>query len=348
MNQPKQHTEIDSNHWRSYIFDPGIPFEEKAWEVYRFQYSHCGVYRRFCDALNVEPESNADSNAGALVHEIPLLPVEAFKEAEIRSFSANQSHDLVFKSSGTGSMTRSIHYVYEQEIYRRSVLKGFGQFYDLNNIAILAYLPGYSENPDSSLVWMVNELIEHSDSEFSRFLPLEQPLDANLIKHIAHSDRQLLLFGAAFGLLDLLEMDKTPLPPDSLIIETGGMKTHQREISREELHQILSEGFQITKDQIHSEYGMAEMLSQAYQTEGEWFETVPWLRISIRDPKNPMAEVPNQQEGLIGILDLANIYSCSFILTGDKGIRRSDGKFKVLGRWDSQNLRGCNFLIDQE
>jgi len=348
MNQPNHHTAADSSRWRSFIFDPDIPFEEKAWEVYRFQYSHCDVYRRFCDALNVEPEPNADSDANALVQEIPLLPVEAFKEVEIRSFTATQSPDLIFKSSGTGPMTRSKHYVYDQEIYRQSVLKGFEHFYDLNNLAILAYLPGYSDNPDSSLVWMVDQLIKQSGSELSRFLSLEKPLGRDLIEHIAHSDRQLLLFGAAFGLLDLLEMEKTPLPAESLIIETGGMKTHRREISKAQLHQTISEGFQIPKENVHSEYGMAEMLSQAYQTEGEWFEPVPWLKISIRNPENPMAEVSDQQEGLIGILDLANIYSCSFILTGDKGIHRADGKFKVLGRWDNQNLRGCNFLIDQE
>lgn len=324
------------------IFDSATLFEEKALEVFRFQYDHCDVYRRFCDALNARP-GDVDS-----VQSIPLLPVEAFKEAEIRSFSPDVKPDLVFRSSGTGSMKRSRHFVYDKELYRQSVLRGFEQHYELNKLAVLAYLPGYSANPDSSLVWMVNELIKQSDTKLSRFLSLEQPLDKSLIQHISESDRRLLLFGAAFGLIDLLEMDTIALPANSLIIETGGMKTHRREMTREDLHCTLSEGFRVDPNQIHSEYGMAEMLSQAYQTDGQWFEPVPWLDITIRNPKNPFETVPDEQEGLIGIMDLANVYSCSFILTGDKGIRTSDGRFNVLGRWNRKNLRGCNFLIESE
>ena len=334
------------NRWRSYIFDPAIPFEEKALEVFRFQYDHCAVYRRFCDALTKSPD------LVEAVQSIPLLPIKAFKEAEVQSFPTDESPDLVFKSSGTGSMSRSRsrHVVFDQEIYRQSILKGFEQHYDLSQLAILAYLPGYSDNSDSSLIWMVNELIRETNTKLSRFLPLQQPLDRQLIDKIAASDRRLMLFGAAFGLLDLLDMEssKTYLTPDSLIIETGGMKTHRREMTRKELHHTLSDAFNTAPEQIHSEYGMAEMLSQAYQTGGEWFEPVPWLDISVRDPKDPFANVPDNQEGLIGILDLANIYSCSFLLTGDRGIKTSDGTFNVLGRWNRNNMRGCNFLIDTD
>ena len=343
MNNSK-HATPKLNRWSSYIFDPAIPFEEKALEVFRFQYKHCAVYRRFCDALSKSPDRVE------AVQSIPLLPIKAFKEAEVQSFPSDESPDLVFKSSGTRSMSRSKHVVYDQEIYRRSILKGFEQHYDLSQLAMLAYLPGYSDNPDSSLIWMVNELIRETNTELSRFLPFQQPLDLELIDKIAASNRQLMLFGAAFGLLDLLEMEssKLYLPPDSLIIETGGMKTHRREMTRDELHNTLSDGFGISHGQIHSEYGMAEMLSQAYQTGGEWFEPVHWLDISVRDPKDPSAKVTDSQDGLIGILDLANIYSCSFLLTGDRGVQTSDGKFNVLGRWNRKNMRGCNFLIDTD
>jgi hypothetical protein len=126
------------------------------------------------------------------------------------------------------------------------------------------------------------------------------------------------------------------------------MKTHRREITKKELHQKLAEGFGLPKAQVHSEYGMAELLSQAYSLEEEWFECVPWMKVSIRNPKNPMKEVPKGEEGLIGVMDLANLYSCSFILTGDKGVQREDSKFQILGRWNPENLRGCNFLIDSD
>ena len=157
-----------------------------------------------------------------------------------------------------------------------------------------------------------------------------------------------MLFGAAFGLMDMLEIDPIQLPEDSVILETGGMKTHRREITKELLHQQLADGFGIPASQIHSEYGMTELLSQTYAKGSLWFECVPWMEVSIRDPKDPMQEAEHEEEGVIGVIDLANLYSCSFILTGDKGIQREDGKFQVLGRWNPQNLRGCNFLIDQD
>ena len=157
-----------------------------------------------------------------------------------------------------------------------------------------------------------------------------------------------MLFGAAFGLLDLLEAGPITMPPDAYIMETGGMKTHRREMSRAQLHHRLAGGFGLDKKQVHSEYGMTELMSQAYATGNEWFATPHWMKISIRDPENPMRTLAFGEEGLIGIIDLANIYSCSFLLTGDLGIMKPDETFKVLGRWKHSNLRGCNFLIDQD
>lgn len=320
------------------IFEIGIPFKEKALKVFEFQRSNNLVYQRFCKALKIGEEKS--------ISEIPLLPIQAFKDSEV--ITGSKSHNLEFQSSGTSGMSRSKHIVSDPEFYRQSILQGMNHFYDLDEYVIWAYTPGYSDNPNSSLIWMLNTLIEKEDSGMSQFLELDQPLDKHALKEVEKSGKKLMLFGAAFGLLDVLELKKIQIPSDSVILETGGMKTHRREITKEELHQKLASGFGLPKSQVHSEYGMAELLSQAYAQEGQWFECVPWMKVSIRNPKNPMKEVGFGEEGLIGVIDLANLYSCSFILTGDKGIQREDGKFQVLGRWNPENLRGCNFLIDQD
>jgi len=191
-------------------------------------------------------------------------------------------------------------------------------------------------------------LIEREKSGLSAFLELGKPLDETAIREIKESGKKLMLFGAAFGLMDILENHPVQLPENTVIIETGGMKTHRREITKEELHKQLAGGFGLPQSHIHSEYGMTELLSQAYAQGSLWFECVPWMKVSIRNPEAPMQKVRNGEEGLIGVMDLANLHSCSFILTGDRGIQRKDGKFQVLGRWNPQNLRGCNFLIDQD
>ncbi|MGN8226036.1 LuxE/PaaK family acyltransferase [Gracilimonas sp. BCB1] len=325
------------------IFDTGIPFEKKALEVFEFQRNNNPVYQRFCQALGIGEIHSAS--------EIPLLPIQAFKEIEVLTASENsksKTQNLEFQSSGTSGMSRSRHLVPDPEVYRQSIIRGMKHFYELDDYVIWAYTPGYIENPNSSLIWMLNALIERETSGLSRFLDLDQPIDHKELDKVQKSEKKLMLFGAAFGLLDMLEKGETKLPKDSVILETGGMKTHRREITKAALHEKLASGFGLPKSQVHSEYGMAELLSQAYSREGEWFECVPWMKVSIRNPKNPMEEVEYGEEGLIGVMDLANLYSCSFILTGDKGLQRDDGKFQVLGRWNPENLRGCNFLIDQD
>ena len=221
-------------------------------------------------------------------------------------------------------------------------------FYELDDYVILAYTPGYNENPHSSLIWMLSTLIGREPSGMSQFLEIGQPLDKKVIEAISEKGKKAMLFGAAFGLLDLIEMSDIHLPEDSVLLETGGMKTHRREMTKEDLHRRLADGFGLVKAQIHSEYGMTELLSQAYSQGSFWFEPVPWMKVTIRDPKDPMKEVPDGEEGLIGVIDLANIHSCSFILTGDKVIQNEAGQFQVLGRWNPRNLRGCNFLIDRD
>lgn len=325
----------------SLLFANSVPFSEKALQIFEYQKKHNPVYKKFCEALGIHQIQS--------VRQIPLLPIEAFKDAEVITHSdsrVSRHKQQYFQSSGTTGMQRSRHFVPDAEIYRQSVLRGMQYFYALDDFVIWAYTPGYAQNPHSSLIYMLNILIENDKSGMSRFLELDTALITDEVKKIQESGKKLMLFGAAFGLLDLAELSEAVLPPTSIILETGGMKTFRREISKQELHQKLADGFGLPKQQIHSEYGMAELLSQAYSTGDEWFTCVPWMQISIRNPDNPMEILPFGEEGLIGMMDLANVHSCAFILTGDRGLQRPDGAFQVLGRWNPKNLRGCNFLID--
>ncbi len=317
-------------------FDLTIPFEEKALQIFEYQKANNKIYKRFCDALVVRDVSS--------IEEIPLLPIQAFKDAIV--LTGDLQPGLKFESSGTSGMQRSKHLVLDSEMYRQSIVQGMNQFYDLDEYVILAHTPGYNENPNSSLIWMLNTLIENEESGLSRFLELGKALYLDDFDELTSTGKKVMLFGAAFGLLDLIEMGSPNLPEDSIILETGGMKTHRREMSKEELHQQLADGFGISKSQVHSEYGMTELLSQAYSQGSLWFEPVAWMMVTIRNPQNPMEIMPDGKEGLIGIIDLANINSCSFLLTGDKGIQNEKGQFQVLGRWNPLNVRGCNFLID--
>ena len=352
--------------WKKLIFSEDIPFREKAAAVFEYQFENNPVYYRYCLALDrikrgssseieydLDKKSVKKEKGGILnrtqnnVSGFPLFPIQGFKDAEITCRPGTE-HDLMFKSSGTSGMNRSSHPVSDAGIYRQSLLQGFRHFYELDRAVILAYTPGYADNPDSSLIWMLKELIHQDESGLSRFLPLQEPLDRKEIKTIQDTGKQLILFGAAFGLLDLVELSEVSLPSDSIVIETGGMKTHKREIGRMEMHKRLSKGFGLEPIHIHSEYGMAELLSQAYALGGKWFRTVPWMHVSVRNPDNPQETLAPFQEGLIGVIDLANVHSCSFLLTGDKGVMHHDGRFQILGRWNPKDLRGCNFLIEED
>ncbi len=330
--------------WKKFIFSDDIFFEEKAQKVFEHQFEYNSIYQQYCKALGIEEISESNK--------APLLPIKAFKSAKIVSDLKNSilnTHDsLLFQSSGISDMQRSVHHVEDASIYDQSLLQGFKQFYDLDNAVIWGYMPGYGKNSDSSLIYMVQKLIDQDDSGLSRFLALNESLQPEEISQVKKSGKQLIIFGAAFGLLDLLEMKEIDLSSNSIIIETGGMKTHRREISRDKLHRRLAKGFGLDISRIHSEYGMCELLSQAYSTGGKWFHTVPWMKVSIRNPDNLFEKMPPYQEGLIGIIDLANVYSCSFLLTGDRGIADQKGRFQVLGRWNLKDLRGCNFLIEED
>ncbi len=329
--------------WSELIFSSDIPFEEKAKKVFHYQFDNNPVYRRFCEALGIEKIDKPEKAS--------LLPIQAFKHKKIVTAVNNSKfkiQNLKFKSSGTSSMQQSTHRVLDPSIYDHSLIQGFKNFYDLDSSAIWGYTPGYSENPHSSLIYMIQKLIEQDASGLSRFLSLNKPLKKEAVDEVKDSGKRLILFGAAFGLIDLTERSSVKLPSESIVIETGGMKTHRREITRDELHQKLAEGFGLDSSRIHSEYGMAESLSQAYATGSKWFRSPPWMKVSIRNPKNSFETLPAFKEGLIGIIDLANVHSCSFLLTGDCGMMDRKGRFQVMRRWNPKDLRGCNFLIDED
>ncbi|MEX2640535.1 MAG: hypothetical protein WD266_07595 [Balneolales bacterium] len=327
--------------WSEYILDPPHHFEQKAMHVFDHQFYHNTLYHDFCMGLGLDTTSVLN------VQQIPLLPVAAFRETRVLGKYVEDA-ELMFKSSGTTETVRSTHYVASAELYRKSILEGMQHFYDLKSLVFLGYVPGYADNPHSSLIWMIKQLIDQDSSGFSRFLALGEPLDVDEILQIYQSGKQVMIFGPAFGFLDLLKEKSCALPENTIILETGGMKTHRRQITRETLHQILAEGFALDGSRIHSEYGMTEMLSQGYAQGGSSYRTPPWLQITVRDPENPMSILPDGQEGLIGVTDLANVHSCSFILTQDVGVKVGTDAFNVNGRFRYSNLRGCNFLIEEE
>ncbi len=310
-------------------------FETLALDVFRFQHGGCSVYRRFCDALDV------DVNAVQTIKDIPFLPVELFKKHRIVSFPGDEA--VAFSSSGTTGSMPSRHYIYDLGIYEKSFLQSFRLFYgNPADYCILALLPAYLERKGSSLVYMADRLIQASDHPLSGFYLDElDKLSANL-EHLMAEGQKVLLLGVSFALLDLAEQHPMTLR-NTIIMETGGMKGRRREMIRAELHQVLCDAFD--QKAIHSEYGMTELLSQAYSTGDGLFVTPPWMRILIRESNDPLAYLAVGRTGGVNIVDLANLYSCSFIATQDLGRLHPDGAFEVLGRFDNSDVRGCNLMI---
>ena len=306
--------------------------------IFEFQSEHSFVYRDFLNALRIRKRTLFDPDS------LPLLPIRAFKHRDV--ITDGFTEKLLFESSGTAAMAKSRHLVADPQIYQTAILKEFTKYFSFQNYSLICYMPGYDENASSSLIWMARYLFNQDPDQLSSFLPSSPDKIELSFKKIQDSGKKILLFGAAFGLLDLLEEKRIPGGYDLEILETGGMKTFRREMSKENLRSCLSEGFGISFSKIHSEYGMCELLSQMYAIGGEWFKTPEWVYVSIREHENPEKSCSPGVEGKIGIIDLANLYSCSFILTEDRGVMDENGRFKVLGRWNSRNMRGCNFLID--
>jgi len=310
-------------------------FNSLALETFRFQAKNNEVYKQFIDILNV--------NLSNINHyrEIPFLPIQFFKTQEI--IIAGKSPEVIFSSSGTTGMITSKHLVVDAELYIKSFRKAFEQFYgNVEKLAIVALLPSYLERSGSSLIYMVDDLINRSkQTESGYFLYNHQDLYTSLIQ-LKEKGIKTVLFGVTYALLDFVESFNIDFP-ELIVMETGGMKGKRKEMIREELHEILCNGFNITS--IHSEYGMTELLSQGYSKGNGLFQTPNWMKILIRDTNDPLSLLDNKKTGAINVIDLANYYSCSFIATQDLGKYHPDGSFEILGRFDNSDIRGCNLLV---
>ena len=309
-------------------------FSALVLEVFEYQYRQTDVYREFCQHLGVSPRHISSPD------HIPFLPIEFFKSRRV--LAKERKTELCFRSSGTTASNLSQHYIADPEIYRQSFIRGFEYFYgDVSNYCVLALLPSYLERHDSSLVYMAREFIRQSDFEESGFYLSDLNRLSDQLSLLNHKNIPVLLIGVTFALLDLATQHSTSLP-NTIVMETGGMKGRKKEMVREEVHKILKEAWGV--EEIHSEYGMTELLSQAYSKARGIFECPPWMRVLIRDPEDPLKLVDRGVSGGINIIDLANVYSCSFIATQDLGKIRSDGGFEVLGRFDHSDIRGCNLM----
>ncbi len=310
-------------------------FHKTAMKVFRFQFQHNEVYQKYCLLLKKSPE-----NVKHLT-EIPFLPIEFFKSKDI--LSSIDAVQTTFTSSGTTGIITSKHHVTDLSFYEASFRSAFSKFYgNIEDYAVLALLPSYLEREGSSLIYMAKDFIEgsnHPDSGF--YLHNYNELAKKLIE-LDNSGQNVLLIGVTYALLDLIELQKFNLK-NTIIMETGGMKGKRKELIREELHTILADGFGVEK--IHSEYGMTELLSQAYSLGDGIFECPPWMDVLIRDTEDPLTIIGEGKTGGINVIDLANINSCSFIATQDLGKKYSNFSFEVLGRFDNSDIRGCNLMV---
>ena len=310
-------------------------FEKITLKVFRLQYDTNLVYQQFCNFLK------KDKNNVKSITEIPFLPIQFFKSHTV--LSTDEPIQKTFTSSGTTGMQTSKHLVTDISWYKMSYRLGFSEFYgNIEDYCVLALLPSYLERDGSSLIYMVEDLIQSSKHEDSGFyLHNYDELICKLIE-LDNSGQNVILIGVTYALLDLIEQQKFQLK-NTIVMETGGMKGKRKEMIREELHSLLSNGFGISK--VHSEYGMTELLSQAYSLGDGVFECPPWMQILIRDTEDALTYVSEGKTGGINVIDLANINSCSFIATQDLGKKNPNHSFEVLGRFDHSDIRGCNLMV---
>jgi phenylacetate-coenzyme A ligase PaaK-like adenylate-forming protein len=310
-------------------------FEKIALKVFRYQYENNKVYHEFCNFLKTDPHKVKS------IQQIPFLPIQFFKSHEVIS----NTHEIqeTFTSSGTTGMITSKHLVTDVTLYEESYRKGFSEFYgNIEDYVVLALLPSYLEREGSSLIYMVKDLIELSNHPESGFyLNNHDELITQLIT-LEKAGQNVILIGVTFALLDLIEQQQFKLQ-HTIIMETGGMKGRRKEMIREELHDQLCEGFGVSA--IHSEYGMTELLSQAYSLGNGVFECPAWMQILVRDTEDALTYILDGKTGGINVIDLANINSCSFIATQDLGKKNPNNSFEVLGRFDNSDIRGCNLMV---
>lgn len=321
------------------IFD--IRDEEKfhslALKVFSYQSEHNPVYKKYLDYLGIKPGSVKS------IEEIPFMPISFFKQYKV--MAGGLEAEAEFHSSGTTGMDTSKHFIADTAVYKKSLLEGFRYFYgDPEQYHIIALLPSYMENPNSSLIYMIRELISASRSRHSGFMLRDmEKLPGTIEQAKRDPSKKLMIWGVSYALLDLAE-GPAPDLSGSLVFETGGMKGRRKEMLKEELHAILKDKLKLNT--VHSEYGMTELLSQAYSKGGGIFQAPPWMKIMIRDIYDPFSYVQENSTGGINIIDLANLYSCSFIAADDLGSLQTDDGFRVLGRFDSSEIRGCNLLVN--
>jgi len=304
-------------------------------ETFRFQAAENPVYKKYLDFLQCNPKAIAG------LDQIPFMPIEFFKTHRVVTGPGTEKR--IFQSSGTTGSQTSHHYILDDELYIDSLESGFKWFFgDPSSFCFLALLPSYLERQNSSLVFMMDHLIRQSHHPMSGFyLHNLSDLSQNL-KILEQTEQKTMLIGVSFALLDLAEQYPMPLK-HTLVTETGGMKGRREEITRQALHEKLKQAFQL--ETVCSEYGMTELLSQAWSSGNGRYHTPPWMKIMIRDPYNPFRHLPDGKPGGIDVIDMANQLSCCFIQTQDLGCKQPDGSFEVLGRFDNSDLRGCNLLI---
>jgi len=312
-------------------------FEELALEIFNYQFENNPVYNEFVTGLRKDPGSINN------IYQIPFLPVEFFRNRKI--ITGNQPVETIFESSGTAGMVPGKHFVNDLNLYEKSFTKSFRLFYgDPQDYLIAALLPSYTERANSSLVYMAEKLIKTSRQTGSGFYRDNIPELIETINRAKTGNKKILLLGVSFALLDLAEQYSPDLS-GVFVMETGGMKGRRKELTRLELHEILKEKLSVPS--IHSEYGMTELLSQAYSKGEGIFFSPPWMKVLIRETQDPLTIFKEQgKTGGINIIDLANINSCSFISTGDLGKINEYGGFEVLGRFDNSDIRGCNLLAE--
>ena len=310
-------------------------FAKTALTIFKHQFKNNKVYRSFCDLINVH-FSDVQK-----IEDIPFLPIQFFKSRKV--ISSTDEIQEIFTSSGTTGNKTSKHLVTDISLYKESYLRGFSHFYgNIEDYTVLALLPNYLEQKESSLVFMVDDLISKSkNSESGFYLDNIDELAQKLLKKDKNGKKTLLI-GVSFALLDLIEKQQFDLK-NTIIMETGGMKGRRKELVREELHSLLKNGFGVAE--IHSEYGMTELLSQAYSNGKGLFKTPPWMKILTRDTEDALTINLFGKNGGMNVIDLANYNSCSFISTQDLGKVHSDGTFEIIGRFDNSDIRGCNLMI---
>lgn len=320
------------------IFDASAPsFTPMAMEIFLFQYQNNPVYRKYCDTLNI------DSSKIHEITKIPFLPIRFFKTHVVTTTAFEP--EIIFESSGTSRTINSKHFIKDYRIYEKSFSQAFQLFYgNPADYCVIALLPSYLERNNSSLVFMARELIQKSTHPLSGFYLDEFERLETTLQKVEETRQKTILIGVSFALLDFASVCPMPLH-NTTIIETGGMKGRRKELTRQKVHEILCDSFQLNK--IHSEYGMTELLSQAYSPGDGIFRCAPWMKVLIRDEDDPFAvHSPTEKEvsGVINVIDLANLYSCSFIATEDVGKLYPNGSFEIAGRIDNTDIRGCSLL----